>query len=159
MLSDQGDLDALKTALGQVPPAAEGDPEIWKLRGTLKEKDRDWAGAAEDYTKALQINPYARGCHYRLAMVEQRLGHPEEAARYRKQADEIREAQAQLRPAYATFLDAQCIAIPVGQTWRHRFGVSRLSARLWAGHAWQRPAPSLQTHHELWNLRRSHGTP
>ena len=101
MLNDQGDLDALKSALGKVPQAAESDPDIWKLRGNLKEKDQDWAGAAEDYHKALQINPYARGCHYRLAMVEQRLGHADQATRYRKQADEMREAQAQLRSAYA----------------------------------------------------------
>ena len=107
MLNDQGELDALESALSRVPQAAESDPDIWKLRGTLKERDRDWAGAAKDYYKALEINPYARGCHYRLAMVEQRLGHADQAARYRKQADEIRDAQAQLRSAYAAFLDAQ----------------------------------------------------
>jgi tetratricopeptide (TPR) repeat protein len=107
MLSDQGDLSTLESALSIVPPAAESSADIWKLRGNLKEKDRDWAGAAQSYYKALQINPYARGCHYRLAMVEQRLGHVEQALRYRKQADEIRDAQIQLRPAYAAFLDAQ----------------------------------------------------
>ena len=114
MLNDRGDFDALKSALGEVPQAAEADPDIWKLRGAFKERDQDWAGAAEDYRKALQINPYARGCHYRLAMVEQRLGHADQAARYRKQADEMRDAQTQLRSAYAAFLDAQANRNPGG---------------------------------------------
>ena len=47
-------------------------------------------------------------------MVEQRLGHADQAARYRKQADEIRDAQTQLRSAYATFLDAQAHRNPGG---------------------------------------------
>jgi tetratricopeptide (TPR) repeat protein len=114
MLNDQGDLDTLKSVLSKIPQAAESDPDIWKLRGNLKEKDRNWAGAAEDYHKALEINPYARGCHYRLAMVEQRLGHTDQATRYRKQADELREAQTQLRSGYATFLDAQANHNPGG---------------------------------------------
>ena len=114
MLSEQGDMDALGPPCGKVPQAAEGEAEIWRLRGTLKEKDRDWAGAADDYRKALEINPFARGYHYRLAMVEQRLGHADQAARYRKQADEIRDAQTQLRSAYAAFLDAQAHRKPDG---------------------------------------------
>ena len=40
MLNDRGDFDALKSALGEVPHAAEGDPDIWKLRGNLKERDQ-----------------------------------------------------------------------------------------------------------------------
>jgi tetratricopeptide (TPR) repeat protein len=114
MLNDLGDLDALELALRQIPKAAESEPDIWKLRGNLKERDRDWAGAAADYCRALEINPYANGCHYRLAMVEQRLGHADQASRYRKQADEMREAQAQLRPAYSAFLDAQAKRNPGG---------------------------------------------
>ncbi|MFO0890861.1 MAG: tetratricopeptide repeat protein [Isosphaeraceae bacterium] len=114
MLNEAGDQEALESVLKRVPLGAEGEPDIWKLRGSLKEKARDWAGAAADYRKALELNPYARGCHYRLAAVEQRLGNAEEAGRYRTQADGLRDAQVKLRPAYAAFLDALARRNPEG---------------------------------------------
>jgi tetratricopeptide (TPR) repeat protein len=114
MLSDLGDSEGLESGLRKMPPAAEVEPDIWKLRGNLEEKARDWPGAAASYRKALEINPYARGCHYRLAVVEQRLGHVDEANRYRKQADELRDAQTKLRSAYAAFVDAMAKRNPQG---------------------------------------------
>jgi tetratricopeptide (TPR) repeat protein len=114
MLNDLGDSEALEPLLAKLPPGAETEPDVWKLRGSLKEKARDWQGAAADYRKALELNPFARGCHYRLAVVEQRLGNADEAARYRKQADELRDAQTRLRAAYAEFLDAMAKRNPDG---------------------------------------------
>ena len=45
--------------------------------------------AAEDYGAALRLNPYILAHHYRLAMVEERLGHREEAAEHRRQAESL----------------------------------------------------------------------
>ena len=61
MLNDQGDLDTLESALSKVPQAAESDPDIWKLRGNLKEKDRDWAGAAERLSQGARDQSVCQG--------------------------------------------------------------------------------------------------
>jgi tetratricopeptide (TPR) repeat protein len=107
MLHDLGDLEAWTALLAQVPPSAEGEPEIWRFRGLRKEKEGDWAGAAADYRQALKLNPYLPAAHYRLAMVEERLGHREAAAEHRKKTDVLREARNDLRTAYTDLINAE----------------------------------------------------
>lgn len=107
MLHDQGDLEAWTDLLDRVPAAAEGEPEIWRYRGLRKEKAGDWAGAAEDYRQALERNPFLAPAHYRLAMVEERLGHRDVAAGHRKKTEALRQAQTDLRVAYDDLITAQ----------------------------------------------------
>jgi tetratricopeptide (TPR) repeat protein len=107
MLHDLGELDTWAALLARVPPSAEGDPEIWRFRGLLKEKSGDWAGAAADYQESLDRNPYVMATHYRLAMVEGRLGRRDAAAEHRKKADELREARTELRTAYVDLNNAE----------------------------------------------------
>ncbi len=107
MLHDLGDLDAWTTVLTTLPPAADSEPEVWKFRGLQKEKAGDWTGAAEDYRQALERNPYLTSAHYRLAMVEERLGHRDIAAQHRKRTEVLREAQGNLRIAYADVIAAE----------------------------------------------------
>jgi predicted TPR repeat methyltransferase len=107
MLHEQGDLEAWSAVLSKVPPAAESESEIWRFRGLLKERAGDWAGAARAYREALKRDPYITACHYRLALVEERLGHRDVAAEHRKKADQLREAQGQLQPAYTDVVEAQ----------------------------------------------------
>ena len=106
MLYDSGDQDAWAVLLAKVPHSAESESEIWRFRGLLKEKTGDWAGAAEAYRTALNHNPYVMASHYRLAMVEERLGQHEFAAEHRKKADQLREARSELRPAFIDVIAA-----------------------------------------------------
>jgi tetratricopeptide (TPR) repeat protein len=107
LLHAQGDMDTWSALLAKVPPSADSEAEIWKFRGLRKERAGDWAGAASDYRAALERNPYITAYHYRLAMVEERLGCRDEAAKHRKQADQLREARSQLLPAFTDVIDAQ----------------------------------------------------
>jgi tetratricopeptide (TPR) repeat protein len=107
MLYDLGDLDAWAGLLAKAPQSVESDSEIWRFRGLLKEKSGDWIGAAANYQKALDRNPYVLATHYRLGMVEERLGHHEIAAEHRKRTDQLREARAELRLAYTDLNNAE----------------------------------------------------
>jgi tetratricopeptide (TPR) repeat protein len=106
-LHDQGDMATLSAAVARIPQAAESEPEIWKFRGLLKEKAGDWEGAAQDYREALARNPYIQSYHYRLSMVEERLGHRDVAAEHRKQVDRLRVARGQLLQAFSDVRDAR----------------------------------------------------
>jgi tetratricopeptide (TPR) repeat protein len=109
MLQSSGEQAAFEAALARVPPSADAEPEIWMFRGQVKEGAKDWSGAAEDYRKALELNPNLVNAHYRLAMIAGRLGDRDEAAAHRKRWDKLREARVQLRQAdadYRTALDA-----------------------------------------------------
>ena len=78
MLQSLGEMDAFNAALARVPAAAEVEPEIWLFRGQASERQGDWAKAAEYLGKALELNPNLLNAHYRLAMIEDRLGHREQ---------------------------------------------------------------------------------
>jgi tetratricopeptide (TPR) repeat protein len=115
MLQSTGEQAAFEEALARVPPSADSEPEIWMFRGQVKERQGDPSGAAGDYRQALDLNPNLVNAHYRLAMIEGRLGHREQAAPHRKRWDRLREARAQLRQAsaeYRTALDAASAASP-----------------------------------------------
>ena len=79
--------------------SAETEPEIWMFRGQAKERDGNWQAAAEDYRKALELNPNLNNAHYRLSMIEERQGRREQAAAHRKRWQELREARTRLPQA------------------------------------------------------------
>jgi tetratricopeptide (TPR) repeat protein len=107
MLYERGDEAKWLAALSRVPKAVEVEPEIWKFRGIVKEKAGDLAGAADDYRKAIERNPNIVEYHYRLAMSEERLGKHDQAVEHRKTTQRIREARADLRVAFADFIQAE----------------------------------------------------
>ena len=106
MLYDLGNENDWKALLAKVPASAESEPQIWRFRGLLKEKTGDWAGAAEAYRTSLKHNPYVMSSHYRLAMVQERLGQRQSAAEHRKQADQLRDARSELRTAFIDVITA-----------------------------------------------------
>jgi predicted Zn-dependent protease len=106
MLQSLGDLDAFNAALGRLPKGADEEPEIWVFRGQARERDGDSAGAAEDYRQALQRNPNLVAARYRLAMIEERLGHRQEAAAHRKRWQELRDGRTKLPQVYSEYYDA-----------------------------------------------------
>jgi tetratricopeptide (TPR) repeat protein len=106
ILQSLGDAEAFNAALERVPKSAEDEPEIWALRGQSRERNGDAAGAAENYREALQRNPNLVAARYRLAMIEERLGHRQEAAVHRKRWQELRDARAKLAQAYSDYYAA-----------------------------------------------------
>jgi tetratricopeptide (TPR) repeat protein len=106
MLLEQGDLDAFLTLLAKAPRSADGEPETWMFRGVVSEKAEDWHTAANHFRKAIELNPFVSKYHYRLAMVEQRLGRRDEALAHRKRTKELNEARSQLPAAYADYFAA-----------------------------------------------------
>jgi tetratricopeptide (TPR) repeat protein len=115
MLQSLGEIDAFNASLARVPGSAEVEPEIWLFRGQAKERDGDWAGAAANLRQALELNPNLLNAHYRLAMVEDRMGHREESAAHRKRWQQLREARTQLRQAEAEY-QAALVAASAGNT-------------------------------------------
>ena len=94
MLHELGDLDTLIDALAKLPQVTESEPEIWRIRGQMKEKAGRLNEAAHGYRMALERNPFALSSHYRLGMVEERLGHRDVAAEHRRQAETCAGARA-----------------------------------------------------------------
>ena len=100
---DHGDEESFLTLLNERPPAAEGESETWMYLGLASERAGEWAAAADDFQKAIELNPYVPKYYYRLAMAEERLGLHREAIAHRQRTKEINDARAQLPGAYATF--------------------------------------------------------
>jgi len=106
MLLEQGELDAFLALLAKAPRSAESEPETWMFRGVAREKAGDWHAAAEDFHRAIELNPYVPKYYYRLAMAEERLGLRDQAVAHRKQTKELNEARTQLPVAYAEYFAA-----------------------------------------------------
>ncbi len=67
--------------------AMRRDGKVWEFPFELAqmlERQRDWAGAAREYEKAIALNPGVPEPHYRLARVYDRLAKPALAARERQ---------------------------------------------------------------------------
>lgn len=107
MLQEEGNLDELREAVARVPRGAETEPEVWKFRGIVCEKDGDWAGAARAYREAIDRNPYVNEYHYRLGTAEDRLGHRQKAKEHKDRAAVLREARAQISLAYSHFFEVR----------------------------------------------------
>jgi tetratricopeptide (TPR) repeat protein len=107
MLLEQGDLDTFLTLLDKAPKSAESEPETWLFRGVAKEKVGQWRSAADCFHKAIELNPYVPKYYYRLAMIEERLGHREEATAHRQRTKTMNEARARLPTAYSAYFAAR----------------------------------------------------
>lgn len=105
MLLERGDIDMFQTMLARVPASAETEPQIWVFRAIAREKQGDLAAAVRLYGEALARNPFITEFHYRCALVEDRLGHREEAARHRTRAQQLRAARSELLEVFADYLD------------------------------------------------------
>jgi tetratricopeptide (TPR) repeat protein len=106
MLQSLGDLDAFNAALARAPKDAEAEPEIWIFRGQARERNNDDAGAAGHYRQALERNPNLVNAHYRLAMIEARMGHREDAAAHRERWQALRDARGKLPKVYSDYYAA-----------------------------------------------------
>jgi tetratricopeptide (TPR) repeat protein len=137
LLYEEGDFKALRKAMAGLPAAAEAEPEVWNLRGLLREKDSDWAGAAQAYREALRLNPYSVAYLHRLGMAEGRLGRQANAVDCRKRAQQVRAAREQLTDALTDYLESGDPRKPGAPS---PADASRRLARLCATLGWSRAA-------------------
>ena len=107
MLHERGDRKGCFAAVERAPREAEVEPEFLKFRAMAREDLGDYASAADCYRAAIERNPNVVEYHYKLAIVEERLGNREKAAEQRKLAKTLREARAELPKAYTDFLEAR----------------------------------------------------
>jgi tetratricopeptide (TPR) repeat protein len=107
MLLDNGELDTFLTVLNQPPPSADTEPETWLFRAVAHEKAGDRESARAEYERAIRLNPFVPKYHYRLAMLQERMGLREEAKVHRQRNKEMNEARVELRQAYADFFAVQ----------------------------------------------------
>lgn len=105
LLNRRGDRGGLARALAQLPPQADRNPEIWKMRGLYRERTGDPAGAAAAYRQAVELEPTDEDAFYRLAILEPRLGQREQAAAHLARYKQLHEARAHLRESYDAYLD------------------------------------------------------
>lgn len=99
MLQSLGEQEAFDANLARVPRSAESEAEIWTFRAQASERAGDLNGAARNYREALSRNPNLSNAHYSLAIIEERLGHRQEAAAHRKRWQELRDARTRLPQA------------------------------------------------------------
>jgi tetratricopeptide (TPR) repeat protein len=105
LLQTTGDLDGLRQAVARLPGAVAEHPAVLTHRARLLERDRRWPEAAELYRRILQVRPFEVETHYRLALVEDRLGRRESAQVHRLRWQAMRTARTELNEAYQKVLD------------------------------------------------------
>jgi tetratricopeptide (TPR) repeat protein len=137
ILQHRGDLDTLKTAVSGLPAAADLDAEIWKYRGLARELAADLPGAQLAYRRAIELKPYEATYYYKLGLIEQRLGHPEEARNHTRQSQQLNQAYSELHNAYINYLDTAQRAKPADPD--YSAAVNRL-AKLCEQLGWKREA-------------------
>jgi thioredoxin-like negative regulator of GroEL len=106
VLYEQGDADGMERALAQAPAPAADNPEVGRYRAIVAEMRGDWAGAAATYRALVETQPSNAEALFRLAAVEERLGEREAARKHRDQSKAIRDARADLGPAFESYKEA-----------------------------------------------------
>ena len=107
ILLERGELDTFLALLKQPPLGADSEPETWMYRGVASEKAGDWQAAAQNFSKAIELNPAVPKYYYRLSVAELRLGLPQAATAHRQRTKEMNDARAHLPGAYSSFFVAK----------------------------------------------------
>jgi hypothetical protein len=112
VLSDLGDLEALRQTMASVPPAIASDPSLLRFRALLAERDRNWDEAARLYERLIQLRPWERENLYRLALIETRLGRSALAQEHRQRSEAMQAARVELNDAFQKVLDIRRLDAP-----------------------------------------------
>lgn len=112
ILQDRGDAPGLAAAVRQLPAdhPDEYDPAVWEAIGRVREAEGDVQAAADAYRKAVQGRPRDEDFHYRLALVEARLGNREQAHEHLERSKELRKSRTELVDAVIAYREALAVA-------------------------------------------------
>jgi len=99
-LTQLGRWDELDRVWQRIPESLRQQPELLRYRGQWAEATGDIKRAAEIYRQALEINPYDRKLHYRLARVLHRLGDKQAADEHEQRAKELDRLREELGSKY-----------------------------------------------------------
>jgi uncharacterized protein HemY len=84
--------------LGKALAIREDSAEAHYLMGTLLERKREFAAAANELERSIQLNAKDSAVHFRLARVYDRLGRRDDAERERALHEKLSEAEGSDRP-------------------------------------------------------------
>jgi tetratricopeptide (TPR) repeat protein len=110
LLKARSELDGMKAALSQAPPAVAN--ALSKYRGLVDLQRGDFPGAVAAYRRGLEQQPFDSELHYGLSIIEYRLGRLEKAQYHRRMHESIRKARAILPDIFDQYVDAKQDGVP-----------------------------------------------
>ena len=99
-LDDAGQVETLATVLQRLPEAIAASPGMAKHKGRAAQERGDWKAAADDYRKALEVEPPDHRVEYRLARALRNAGAIEEAEPLEAKHNAFTEARQEVRALY-----------------------------------------------------------
>ncbi len=103
ILEAQEKYEALAMAIREIPEKADRDARTWNILGTFHERSGRLEAAAEADLRAFELDPTDFTSLYRLALLEQRLGRPEQAQESLRRHAELRASLLQLPDAFQEY--------------------------------------------------------
>ncbi len=105
ILALRNDSSGLTAAVNQMPSTVlrKGNSLLWQYRGMALESSGQLEEARTSYREAIRLDPFDEQAHFRLARVEQRLGHSQEAGEHRERHRVLQEARSALPAAMARY--------------------------------------------------------
>jgi tetratricopeptide (TPR) repeat protein len=114
ILRFQNSPEGMAEVVARLPESALDDPEVLEYQGMVRESAGDLDGAAISYRKAVELKPFDEDFHYRLALVESRLGHRDKAREHLDRSKVLRDAHGKLLDAFLAYRDAVATDQPGG---------------------------------------------
>jgi tetratricopeptide (TPR) repeat protein len=99
-LDDAGEIDELGQALGRLPAKLAAEPRFARFRGRFAQERQDWAGAAREFRRALQADPFDPKLRYRLSRALRQIGATAEAEPLDRSYQTYQAALSEVRPLY-----------------------------------------------------------
>jgi Flp pilus assembly protein TadD len=112
ILHRRGDLDGMRAALTQLPLSANEDAPVCNYRGLALEQAGDLEGACEAFRRAVSLKPSEASYAYKLGLMEQRLGHADQARYYIRQSQRLAQAYQEMHVAFFDYIQTTQRAKP-----------------------------------------------
>ncbi|MDB5352415.1 MAG: Tetratricopeptide 1 repeat-containing protein [Planctomycetota bacterium] len=112
ILDARNDFTGLAAAVAKVPPEADVEGRIWKIRGRVYRQAKDYEGVVRSLSKAVELLPYDLDAHYSLAFALQMLGRATEAEFHRKRHIELEAVSKEVPEAVNGYKDVTDLPSP-----------------------------------------------
>jgi tetratricopeptide (TPR) repeat protein len=96
ILQSRGDSLAIEKALAEAPPEADSNAEILAEKALVYTRSGDLEKASQTYRQAIARRGFEPNYYYRLALLEQQSGHPEDAKSHLARFQELQAARDRL---------------------------------------------------------------